>query len=267
MAPPVGLIEAPPNGKNGPIVSPSWETQLRDFAPAAAWSETYNAELHRAYRTVAAHVYGPLGVFAYAAFGFINATYFEGKLPETLILWDLIERAHCLGKTRSPADGPPIIKLHPSIVHPKDLRSPPWGIPLKRLGFCFAFDTLLHECIHASVEYLLGGWQRLPGARSYWTSHNNPLWVAELNRIAPMLGYQGDRFTMLTPKRVPIPGTVGPRGKPKTKTVRGQDGGAPPFERFPYGLPGREKFHLARVLPFPWESRPVVSCSCKTQED
>jgi hypothetical protein len=260
---------------NGQSVSDNCPTQkgsvplmlsrLPDEVPAWEWTARYTLDLHHAYRLVAAHVYGrgDLGRFAYAAFDHINGTYFEGKLPETLILWDLTNYGKALGWCRSAADGPPIIKLHPSLVFPvpptaleREAYEDPaaWGYPEEWFGFCLAFDVLLHECVHASVNYLLGGWERLPGVRSYWSSHNNPLWVDEVNRIAPLLGYTGDRFTMKRPKRVVIPGEFTKRGKPKKRTRCVQEGNAPDFERFPYELPGRAQFYLAKELPFPWEA-------------
>jgi hypothetical protein len=253
------------NGVLTPLVS-----RLPEEVPAREWADRYTEELHHAYRLIAAHVYrrGDLGRFAYAAFDFINATYFEGKLPETLLLWDLTDYGRCLGWCRPAADGPPIIKLHPATVYPADrVRdwARVWGYPRRWFGLCFAFDILLHECIHASVDYLLGGWEQLAEAKTYWTCHNNPLWIGEVNRIAPHLGYVGDAFTLKTPKRVPVPGEVTKTGKPLTRTVRIQDGEAPDFERFPHTMPCRVPFYLAKELPFPWErkwkKRRVVSPS------
>jgi hypothetical protein len=210
--------------------------------------------LSAAYRLAAEHLYRDLGRFAYAGWDFINPTYFDGRLPETLILWDIIEYGHLWGWCRSPSDGPPIIKLHPSLVKPADPREPPWDIPLAHLGYPFAFDVLLHECIHASVNYLLGGWEKLLDRRSYWSSHNNPLWVAEVNRIAPMLGYRGDAFTMNLPARVQT-GETTKTGKPVTRTVRQQAGNAPCFEHFPHSLPGRNDFYVTKELPFAWQPK------------
>jgi hypothetical protein len=80
----------------------------------------YDAQVHAAYRLIARHVYGGngLGAFAYAGFEYINTTYFAGRLPEPLILWDITAFGKCLGLARSPHNGPPIIKLHPSTVAP-----------------------------------------------------------------------------------------------------------------------------------------------------
>jgi hypothetical protein len=226
------------------------------------WERRYPPELHRAYRVVANHVYRQLGRFAYQAFDHINAVNFSGELPETLILWDLTEHGHALGWCRSSEEGPPIIKIHPATVSPAEWRhlrnSGPWSIPMAYVGLCYAYDVLLHECIHACVEYLRGGWRNLPNCRSYWTSHNNPAWIAELNRLAPALGYHGDPFTLKKPKRVPISGQLTKRGKPRTKTKLLQDGGAPESEHFPHNLPGRAAFYLSRKLPFAWEGNCVA---------
>jgi hypothetical protein len=204
-------------------------------------------EIHAAYRLIADHLYGKLGRFAYAAWDHINGAYFGGALPETLILWDLTDYGHCLGWCRSCADGPPIIKLHPNLVMESERGwVARWGIPPERLGPCFAYDVLLHECIHAHVEYNLGGWGRLTGTqRSKWTCHNNPLWVGECNRIAELLGYPA-RYEMKKYRRV--------AGKSKY----GCDG--PDFERFPYTIPGRQAFHLSGQLPFD-EGGVVQSCT------
>jgi hypothetical protein len=229
--------------------------RLPDVTPAFEWTQRYGTNLHIAYRTIADHVYGRLGRFAYAAFDYLNATFFQGKLPETLLLWDLTDHGHFLGWCRSSAEGPPIIKLHPALVAPaaRPPDEPVWHMPLSWFGWCLAYDVLLHECVHASVDYLLGGWEYLLGQRSYWSCHNNPVWVAEVNRIAPLLGYTGDAFTMKLPRRVSVPGSVGPRGKPLTRSVRAQHGNAPDFEHFPHCLPGREAFYLGRELPFTWK--------------
>jgi hypothetical protein len=197
--------------------------------------------VHAAYRLIADHLYGRLGRFAYAAWDHVNAAYFGGGLPETLILWDLTDYGHALGWCRSSAEGPPIIKLHPNLVfsprRPSARRQKVrWHIPVAWFGYCFALDVLLHECVHAHVNYNLGGWERLDGPqRSKWSCHNNPLWVDECNRIAGLLGFP-PCYAMKKYKRV--------EGKLKY-TCDGPD-----FERFPHTLPGREEFYLAGCLPF-----------------
>jgi hypothetical protein len=222
------------------IVSSSNETQDR-------------VTLSAAYRRVAEYLYRDLGRFAYEAWDHINSTYFGGRLPETFILWDLTNYGHCLGWCRSHDDGPPIIKLHPAVITPA--AESPWGIPAEHLGHVFAYDILLHECIHSSVEYLLGGWERMPGRKSYWTSHNNPLWMTEVNRIAPLLGYHGDEFTMKRSRRIEIAGQKTKSGKAATRTARRQAGHAPDFERFPHSLPGSEPLYARKLLPFEWQPR------------
>jgi hypothetical protein len=242
--------------------TPPWA--LPDVVPIPTWAATYDEQLHQAYRLIARHLYRRLGAFAYAAFDHINTTYFAAKLPETLVLLDITEYGHCLGWTRSAADGPPIIKLHPSLVAPARgplARRLVWSMPRTWFGLAFAYDVLLHECCHVAVDYLHGGWEMLSARRSYWTSHNNPVFVAECNRLAPMLGYIGDPFTMKRPRRVPIPGAITASGRPKTKTVRIQAGSAPDFEQFPHTLPGREERYLTQTLPFPWE----IPVSANTQ--
>jgi hypothetical protein len=221
------------------------------------WTGTYDERVHAAYRLVARHVYrvGGLGDFAYAAFEYINATFFDGRLPEPLILWDITNWGGCLGWTRSAEDGPPIIKLHPSLVMPVGTKSaalgwrPPWGE--HRLGHCYAFHVLLHETIHVAVNYLLGGIEAHPDFSKKWTSHANPLWVAECNRIAGIMGVDVV-YDMKRYRRVPT-GERTKTGKPATKVVFGCDGPDP--EHFPHNLPGTDDFYQAKQVPFFWEKQ------------
>jgi hypothetical protein len=225
------------------------------------WTGTYDEQVHAAYRLIARHVYrvGHLGDFAYAAFEHINAAFFAGRLPEPLILWDITNYGKCLGWTRSPQDGPPIIKLHPSLVMPVGTQSvaggwkPPWG--LSQLGHCYAYDVLLHETVHAAVEYLHGGVEAHPDFSSKWTSHANPVWVAECNRIARIMGVDV-AYDMKRYRRVPTGGLT-KTGKPATKVEFSCDGPDP--ERFPQNLPGRVAFYRAKQLPFFWE-KPRACC-------
>jgi hypothetical protein len=216
-----------------------------------AWAGTYNERVRQAYRLVARHVYRGLGEFGYAAFDHVNAAYFGGRLPEPLILWDITEYGGCLAFARPSAEGPPVIKLHRSLVEPADVEREdgvgPWGIPLEVLGPCYAYYTVVHECMHVSVEYLLGGFRSRPDRKSYWTSHNNPLWVGECNRIAGLMGVPAD-YRMKTYRRVATGEVV--NGKPVRKQVYGSDG--PGFEGFPHCTPGASEFYRAGRLPFAW---------------
>jgi hypothetical protein len=229
----------------------------------------YGEEVRSAYRLVARHVYRDKGAFAYAAFDHLNGTYFGGRLPEPLILWDITGYGGCLAWTRSQADGPPVIKLHPSLVTPSarearrrerrtaGQRRTPWNVSADLLGWCYAYQTLLHECIHAGVNYLLGGYQHLPECRPWWTSHNNPLWVAEVNRIAGLMGLD-ITFSMKTYQRVP---SGPPDGKGRVPTTVKYLSDGPAFERFPYELPGAEDFCRRGELPFTWAGRPAAPAS------
>lgn len=197
--------------------------------------------IHAAYRLIAGHLYGELGEFAYAAFDYINEAYFGGAVPQTLILWDLVEHGRALGWCRSPEDGAPIIKLHPSLVRPKT--DNPWNIPTEHHGYCLAFDVLIHEMMHAHVNYNLGGdygtdtcLNGPTAGRSLWTCHNCPNWINECNRIAAMLGLPAD-----------LQMTVAVR---KGKSVRRVNEGHGKPGSFPRSIPERVSFYSAKQLPF-----------------
>jgi hypothetical protein len=175
------------------------------------------------------------GIWAYQAFDFINATVFDGELPTPFILWTVTEWGGCLGNTQ--ASTPGIIRLHPGLLGGQkccpgetlDTKTV-WSIPYRWLGLKMAYDVLLHECIHLSVRHRLGG-------ATGKTSHDNPQWVGEVNRIAPMLGLTitaGRNKVM----RVPIEGQFTKTGKPATKVKRGTDGTVPfvAVSGFPYAV-------------------------------
>lgn len=138
-------------------------------------------DIEQACRIIAAHYHGKRGAWIYDAFDWINANLFAGELPYPLLVLGLTAHGGCLGWTASPANKPPTIMLHPSIWGGTE-KDDPWGIAPDILGTRYAFDVLIHECMHVSVKYRLGG----PSAGD--SSHNNPEWIAEVNRIAPLIG-------------------------------------------------------------------------------
>jgi len=185
-----------------------------------------------AVRLVAAHYHGPRGVWAYEAFDFINAAYFAGALPTSAISWALTPHGGCLGYTQ-PNPAAPLIVLHPSLLGGTERRAP-WGEDPALLGVRYAFDVLIHECIHVQVAHGLGGWHGHGD-----TSHNNAQWIGEVNRLAPRLGLAGVVAGRSVSRREPVAGappTV--RGKPPTKVVRGTVGNVPfrVVATFPVGL-------------------------------
>jgi hypothetical protein len=210
------------------------------FAPVELLrATTRNTHIETATRTVEEFFFGEKATFARHAFDFINARFFHGQLPWALILWGLTPHGHCLGLTWSNLSKPPLITLHPSMLGGTEKLNP-WGVSHHLLGKCYAYDTLLHECMHVSVNYLLGG------SGDGESSHNCPAWIAELNRIAPMLGFHDVQAEMTKPGRV----------KGETKVKRLTTGNIPlkVVSRFPRSL--REhyqdfSFYEKRVLP--WE--------------
>jgi hypothetical protein len=207
--------------------------------------------LEAATRLVERHFYGKKGAFARQSFDYINAQFFDNRLPWTLIIWTLTAHGHCLAFTSSGQTTEPIIGLHPSLLGGTESDSP-WGFPPELLGYCFAYDSMVHECIHVSVEYLLGG---AHGP----SSHNCPEWISEVNRIAPLLGFTGIEAGMSKTKRVAVDGTPTRRGKQPSKVVRVDEGNVPfalAVAGFPRGLRYYLKqldFYKRNILPFALE--------------
>jgi hypothetical protein len=209
-------------------------------------------EFSAAARLVAAECYGELGTFAYQAFDWINAALFDGRLPVPLIVWELTAHGHALGLTHSEVGRAPRIRLHPSLTGGSYYgKADPWGLPPEILGPAYALDVLIHECVHVSVAYLLGG---TDGP----TSHNSRRWVAETQRVGSLIGleFRGGRSVT---KRVPVDsGELGPSGKPKTRTIRTTENGASVAFRdiaaFPHAvrrhLGQADTYYVANALPF-----------------
>jgi hypothetical protein len=201
------------------------------------------------------------GVRAYQAFDYINTTFFDRDLPTPFILWTVTEWGRCLGSSR--LSTPAIVRLHPGLLGGQELcpgerpeTKMVWSIPYRWLGLPLTFDVLLHECIHLSVM------QRVGGARGP-TSHNNPQWIAEVNRSAPLLGLDITAGRS-KPMRVLIDGQWTKTGKPATKVVRGTEGtlSFDAVARFPRGVRqhlGQTTWYTDRRLPFPHVFDPVAA--------
>ena len=170
---------------------------------------------------VAEQCYGRKGLWAYESFVFINKIYFAERLPWAHILWGLTSHGSCVAWASTARDKsrPPIVTLHPSLLRGSE-KETPWGLPPAWLGPALAFDTLLHECMHIHIDYNLGGHDG--------PSHNCRRWVRQVNRIAPLLGFQGIHVGISKSVRVPDPSApLTPRGKRPTRVVRGTTGNVP----------------------------------------
>lgn len=178
--------------------------------------------------------FGPRGVWVLRAYEAINAQLFAGALPMPLVTLHITAHGACLAFTRSARTRPPVINIHPSLFGGTE-KDDPWGIPPPWLGERYVLDVLIHECIHVAVHYCLGGAEGP-------TSHNNPQWVGEVNRLAPLLGFDGLEAGMSTTKRVPIDGPPTARGKRPTRVERVTDGNCP-FEAVA-GFPAALRVHL-----------------------
>ncbi len=196
--------------------------------------------------------WGNEGAFAYQAYEHINRTLFGGRLPWTLIQWAPTAWGGCLGHTR--VWGEPVISLHPSVmgggivVNANGAQRGPWGISPDLLGPVHAYDVLVHEAIHVWIEHVLGGW-------TGESSHNCDEWVAEANRLMPLVGITGGTAGRNKPMRVEVPGEFTKTGRPRTRVQRVDLGSLPldAVSRFPSGVReylGQLDHYRRRVLPF-----------------
>ena len=165
-------------------------------------------------KTVARAFYGTQGAWLYDCYDSLNAQLFHGELPPCLIALELTAHGKCLGFTRH-HDSFPRITIHPSLFQGREKISP-WGIDPADLGWRYALDTLIHEMVHVSVGYRLGG-------SSGSTSHDCPKWRAEVERIAAAIGLPGFKASSNKPVRIKT-GALNKHGRPETIVKRGAPG-------------------------------------------
>lgn len=186
-------------------------------------------------KLVAETYYGEKGIWLYRAFEAINKELFDDALPYPHIVLALTPHGHCLASTLPADQRPPTIVIHPVLFGFLE-KEKPWQIPKEWLGKRFVLDALIHECMHVSVHYRLGGY-------TGESSHNNPQWVGEVNRLAPLLGFNRVEAAISKVSRVPIEGEYTKTGKAKTKPQRTNTGNIP-FEvvsTFPHSLRMHQK--------------------------
>jgi hypothetical protein len=212
----------------------------RNSAP----QETPPMDMRSMTLAVAEHYHDARGLLGYAMFEAVQAHLFANELPWPLVVWGLTPHGGCLAYTHSPIVCPPTITLHPSLLGGTE-KDNPWGRPPEWLGVLFALDSMIHECMHVAVNYARGPWQ---GGES---SHNNPLWIAEVNRLAPLLGFHDVVAAMSKPTRI------------GSKIVRRSEGSTIPFDavsKFSRSLrilqDTADAYYQARVLPFPVQLPP-----------
>lgn len=172
---------------------------------------------------LASHYFGPRGAWAYAAFADINARFFAGRLPTPLIYWAITPHSACIGQTVVHVGGPAIM-LHPALLGGSETERP-WNKDPTLLGYGYAYETLLHECMHVNISYVLDPARAEAGS----SSHNSDPWIREVNRIAPMLGLGALRAGRSKVRRE--------RTEEGSRVVRGVDDGVAPFKatsKFPH---------------------------------
>jgi hypothetical protein len=186
-------------------------------------------DIQKACRLVAETYYGSQGIWLCNAFEAINRAYFANELPYPHLTIEITAHARCIAWCEL-SERPPRIAIHPTLFGFREKENP-WGYPTEWLGPPLAFDSLLHECLHVSVHYRLGG---AHGP----TSHNNSQWVTEVNRLAPLLGFQDIKAARQVATRVAVDRELTQQGKAKTKVVKVCDGNVPfrAVATFPRGL-------------------------------
>jgi hypothetical protein len=200
--------------------------------------------MRRAVRLIGQTYYGDNGLWLCHAFDAINRKLFGGTLPQPLLTIEMTRWSRCLGWCWLKEGRPPHVVIHPTLFGVGESNNePPWGLPQRWMGRRFAFDVLLHECVHISVRYRLGGHD---GA----SSHNNSKWIAEVNRLCPLIGLRGIEAGRQVAKRVRKKGE-------KKSVVKKVDVGNVPFNAvawFPFGLRifkgSAERFYRHGRLPF-----------------
>ena len=127
-------------------------------------------------KTIGFEKYKDVGAWTYDNWQILNETYFKGKNIPGEIDWVTDGANFSLGYY-SPMENR--ILLHKGLVRPRYPNPmPKWC--LNNLNQRMARDILIHEMIHQRIHQT-GGWEGE-------SSHNNPRFVSEVNRIAVLLG-------------------------------------------------------------------------------
>lgn len=151
-----------------------------------------------ALRHTAGLLWGDSGRWLYDTWAAHNIRCFGGRLAPVAIDYGLTSHGRALGIFHH-TDAPgrlPRITMHRSLLEPKGNA---WHMCLL-LGERLAADVLLHEMIHQAIQQELG---HNGATKSSWTSHMNPAWVDEVNRLSPLLGLPA---LAAMPRRMRIPG-------------------------------------------------------------
>lgn len=136
-------------------------------------------------KQAASITFGQYGVWLFDTWKSHNEQYFDNQLQVIPLTFGLLPHGKALGNfTHKNEAGYSLITLHKSLLDPQ---GDAWQI-LPLLGQRFASDVLLHEMIHQAVYQQYGhdgsSLEKFFGS----SSHNNPAWCDEVNRLAPMLG-------------------------------------------------------------------------------
>lgn len=126
-------------------------------------------------RAAAAIMWPRFGEWAYETWLSHNYAYFDGELETCGIIWGLTPHGKCMGRFSG------VITLHSSLI---ESHGNPWGARAW-LGEQWASDVLLHEMVHQAIHQRTGGNGAVLKSDS---SHSNPHWAAEVDRISPLIG-------------------------------------------------------------------------------
>jgi len=161
-----------------------------------------NAERLAAFKAAAIW---PFDLWGYETWERYNAAYFDGSLQAGQIFWGITAYGRCIGLHQGRRN---VIVLHQSLL---DMPDGGYWQPGDSSGRELAAgDVLLHEMVHQTIHQRLGHSGCGHNAkRGRCTSHNNEHWVAEVNRIAPLLELS-ENAAVIKQKRIKEPGGKGP---------------------------------------------------------
>jgi hypothetical protein len=127
-------------------------------------------------RTAAAIMWREYGAWAYDTWASHNDAYFDGALEPPGIVWGLSPNNRRLSNYDTHFG---VITLYSGLLESEE--SNLWGLEAW-LAQDLARDVLLHAMIH----------QKAGTSGCNYRSHNNEAWVAEVNRIAPLIGLRAN---------------------------------------------------------------------------
>lgn len=185
------------------------------------------ARLHTL-QSAAAVLYGERGSWAYDMWDLINTRFWNGSLVPGPIHWGLTAGCN-FGWFLGDSNGGRIT-IHealtgtdfPDFVQAdRRIERNSWGLSSDYFGLGTALGTLLHEAMHQAHRQQ--GLSYCTDRRGEYEPHHNPIWLAECERVAPLIGLPALTWPLYIDRKESIPEVVARLGEVRASAFTRQE--------------------------------------------